>query len=58
MQEILVLILVVVAGVYAFRRVKRALTVGEGEAQKCAGCPVNPSNLRKQKNMGHRVNNV
>lgn len=40
MQEILVFILVAVAGVYAFRRVKRALTVGEGEAKKCVGCPV------------------
>lgn len=58
MQEILVLILVAVAGVYAFRRVKRALTVGEGEAKKCAGCPVNPGNLRKRKTVGQRVNNV
>ncbi len=44
MQEILVFILVAAAGVYAFRRIKRALTVGEGEAAKCAGCPVNPGN--------------
>lgn len=51
MQEILVLIVVAFAGVYAFRRVKRVLTVGEGKAQKCAGCPVNPANLRKRKHM-------
>lgn len=48
MQEIIVLILVVAAGFYVFRRVKKVLTVGE-EERKCSHCPADITKLRKVK---------
>jgi hypothetical protein len=45
MQEFLVLILVLFAGVYVFRRVKRTLTTGDGD-RECPHCPVNTSKLK------------
>jgi hypothetical protein len=40
MQELIVFILVLAAGLYVFWRMKELLTVGE-ENRKCAHCPIN-----------------
>lgn len=40
MQELIVFILVLAAGFYAFRRMKEMLVVGE-DNRKCAHCPIN-----------------
>jgi hypothetical protein len=45
MQELIVLILVFVAGCYVFRRVKKTLSVGE-EDRTCSHCPVNVTKLK------------
>jgi len=48
MQEIIVLLAVLIAGIYVFYRVKKVLTVGE-EDRKCPNCPVNMTNASWQK---------
>lgn len=45
MQEIIVLLAVIIAGIYVFYRVRKVLTVGE-EDRKCPHCPVNINKLK------------
>lgn len=45
MQEIIVLLVVIIAGIYVFYRVKKVLTVGE-EDRKCPNCPVNMTRMK------------
>lgn len=39
MQELLVLLVVIIAGIYTFRHLRHTLTVGEKDSA-CNGCPV------------------
>ncbi len=49
MQQIIVIVLVILSGIYIYRRMRKTLTVGE-DGRKCAHCPVEKVTVKKKNN--------